>query len=80
MADQSARKCVECQGPMSPIIIIDRVGMTYTSGGSTQELSYRRPDDKQSFWTGKYPTTGSVQGFMCGDCGRIALYGKAPDS
>jgi hypothetical protein len=65
---------------MSPIVIIDKVGMQYYSNATKQEMEYRQPDDKQSFWTGKFPTTGKVHGFMCGDCGRIALYGRAPDA
>lgn len=80
MADEPARECAECQGSMSPIVIMDQVGRTFTSGGSIQELAYRQPDDSQSFWTGRYPTAGRVRAFLCGGCGRIALYGEAPDS
>jgi hypothetical protein len=73
MADE-ARTCPECQGSMSPIIIMDKQpGVTrYSAAGA---LEYRLPDDRISFWTGKYPTAGSVRAFMCGGCGRITLYG-----
>jgi len=44
-------------------------------------LEYRLPDDKVSFWTGKYPSAGVVQAYLCGECGQIALYGdKAAES
>ncbi|MFN0056451.1 MAG: hypothetical protein ACKV0T_30255 [Planctomycetales bacterium] len=33
-----------------------------------------------SFWTGKYPSAGLVRAYLCADCGRIALYGGAPDA
>jgi len=74
MADELQRTCVECQGRMSPIIVMDKLGRAYPSS-----LEYRLPDDRLSFWTGKYPTAGAVQSFMCEDCGRIALYGSQPD-
>ena len=74
MRNVTSKTCVECQGAMSPIIVMDngRYGV--------QTLEYRRPDDSPSFWTGKYPTAGRVLAMMCGDCGRIALYGAAPDA
>jgi hypothetical protein len=28
---------------------------------------YRLPEDRLSFWTGKYPTAGPVMAFMCED-------------
>ncbi|MSU33960.1 MAG: hypothetical protein EXS36_02395 [Pedosphaera sp.] len=36
-------------------------------------LEYRLPDDRLSYWTGKYPTAGEVRAFMCAGCGRIAI-------
>jgi hypothetical protein len=38
------------------------------------------PDDRLSFWTGKYPTAGTVRAFMCEGCSRIALYGGEPEA
>jgi hypothetical protein len=77
MKVEASKTCVECQGAMSPIIVMDkdRYGST---GPGPQSLSYRLPDDSRSFWTGAYPTEGTVRAFMCGACGRIALYGCAP--
>ena len=80
MADESTRKCAECRGPMLPIVIMDKVGNTFTKHAAVSEMEYRQPDDSRSFWTGKFPTAGKVRAFLCGDCGRISLYGEAPDS
>lgn len=75
MSDEPQRTCVECQGRMSPIVVMDKLGRSYPSS-----LEYRQPDDRLSFWTGKYPTAGLVQAFLCQECGRIALYGGKPDA
>jgi hypothetical protein len=77
MAGEVTQTCVECQGAMSPIVIMDKD--RYGGHGPTV-LEYRQPDDRRSFWTGKYPTAGPVRAFLCGTCGRIALYGSAPDA
>ena len=79
MAEKSPKVCMECQGPMSPIIVMDRQpGVARLS--VTGSLEYRLPEDRVSFWTGKYPTAGEVRAFMCEGCGRIALYGAAADA
>jgi hypothetical protein len=65
---------------MSPIIIMDKYRHGLTEHRDTKPLEYRLPDDRLSFWTGKYPTAGVVRAFMCADCGRIALYGREPDA
>ena len=77
MADDASKTCVECRGVMAPIIVMDkdRYGNT---GPGPQSLEYRLPDDRRSFWTGKYPTAGRVRAFLCAGCGRIALYGSEP--
>ena len=76
MADDTSKTCIECQGTMSPIIV------THTAYGfsnmGAKQLDYRQPDDRRSFWTGKYPSAGQVHAFLCGNCGRIALYGREP--
>jgi hypothetical protein len=79
MAHEMSRSCGECQGAMAPVIIMDQ------SPGIARHtvaipLQYRLPDDRVSFWTGKYPTAGSVRAFMCESCGRIALYGAQPET
>lgn len=78
METESQRVCVECEGAMAPIIIMDKapgVARHYVSG----QLEYRLPDDKVSFWTGRFPSTGVVRAYLCADCGRIALYGDRPE-
>jgi len=86
--DEGSRTCTECQGRMSPIIVMDKLHtgptkqlhMGPTTHRNTGSLEYRLPDDRLSFWTGKYPTAGPVAAFMCEGCGRIALYGGKPDA
>jgi hypothetical protein len=65
---------------MSPIIIMDKDRHGGLVPQSPQSLEYRQPDDSRSFWTGKYPTAGKVRAFLCASCGRIALYGSAPEA
>ena len=79
MATEVQRECPDCQGAMSPIIIMDKspgLASRVVSG----QLEYRLPDDRVSFWTGKYPTAGVVRAFFCSGCGRIALYGDMSDA
>jgi hypothetical protein len=78
MSSEISKKCIECQGPMAPIVVMDKDH--YGVVGAPQELEYRQPDDKRGFWTGKYSTAGLVRAFMCESCGRIALYGAMPNS
>lgn len=76
MKDEPVRKCVECEGRMSQIVVMDKLHPTPTTGS----LEYRLPDDKPNFWTGKFPTAGPVLAFMCEGCGRIALSGAKAES
>ncbi len=71
------RTCVECQGSMYPIFIMDLAPGGLARRAVAGPLTYRLPEDRASFWTGQYPTTGLVQSFMCAGCGRIAMYGCA---
>ena len=75
MADEVSKTCFECQGEMFPIFIMDRAHGT----GEPPQLAYRHPDDRRSFWTGRYATAGTVHSFLCEGCGRIALYGFLPE-
>jgi hypothetical protein len=65
---------------MHPINIMDRDYDKWTGRRMFGDLEYRHPDDRRSLWTGKYPTAGKVQAFMCENCGRIELYGSAPNT
>lgn len=72
MPEEQVKTCSDCNGALRPITIMDRGDLNRFAG----ELTYRMVDDKLSFWTGRYPTAGPVQAFLCQDCGRIALFGK----
>ena len=61
---------------MFPIVIMDQNAPGAMKHRRAGVLEYRMPDDKLSFWSGKYPSAGFVHAFMCGNCGRIALYGE----
>ena len=76
MSDDASKKCVECQGVMSPVVVIDKVVPLHQHA---QVLEYRQPEDSRNFWTGRFPTAGIIRAFMCVDCGRIALYGRAQE-
>jgi hypothetical protein len=72
MSGEPVRTCLGCDGELLPIVIMD-----YQHGRRlVGELEYRQADDARSFWTGRYPTAGPVQAFLCSDCGRIALFGQ----
>lgn len=75
MSDAVFGPCIECQGKMSPVVVMDKVVAQHQHA---QELEYRQPDDSRSFWTGKFPTAGRVSAYPCVECGRIAMYGIAP--
>ena len=77
--DSEAKVCIECRGAMSPIIVMDK-DRHGNFGPGPQPIEYRLPEDSRSFWTGTYPTAGQVRAYMCSGCGRIALYGSAPDA
>ena len=76
MASEATKFCVECQGAMFPVVLLDKIHHT----GTPREFEYRQPDDSRSFWTGKYPTAGRVRAFLCEGCGRIALYGSGSET
>ena len=65
---------------MSRITIMDTTYPMPTQHRHTKALEYRLPEDQLSFWTGRYSTAGEVRAFLCQECGRIALYGAAPDA
>jgi hypothetical protein len=71
---EGPRACIECQGELNPIVIIDRTHR------EAYGLAYRQPDDRRSFWTGQYATAGPVEAFICRECGRIALYGSPAEA
>lgn len=74
MPEEATRKCSQCEGDMSPVVVLDR------NYKNVHQLAYRQVEDKPSFWTGSYATAGPVLSYMCGKCGRIDLYGALPES
>ena len=74
------RPCVECQGAMSPIVIMDMLPRLSDGLPVDGPLMYRLPGDRASFWMRRYPTAKVVQAYLCAGCGRIALYGRALDA
>jgi len=71
MSDQPARTCSDCDGELQAIVVMD-VGHQ----GAVGQLQYYSSGDKRSFWTGRFPTAGTVQAFLCQDCGLISLFGQ----
>ena len=62
MSEEASRTCSECQGRMSPIIIMDQNRWGGTGPGP-QLLEYRLPEDKRS--------TGRARTRQPGQCGRL---------
>lgn len=66
------KKCLECEGVMNPIRVID-----HSYGTSEFELAYSASDRTKNNWGGSYfKELGSVKAWMCDDCGAIRLYGQ----
>ncbi len=71
MTEPHAIPCPGCPGKALEIRILDR-----SLGPEPGFLEYVLPDASRSFWTGKLPVAGRVAAFLCGDCGRIQLFGR----
>ena len=67
------RKCPDCREDMCPITLLDK---THPSG-MHQHLEYALPGaQRSSCWLGgRFPIGGLVAAYICGQCGRILLYG-----
>ena len=69
------KSCPDCETELRPIQLLDATHPGWTSEGSQHtNLSYAAIDATRSFF-GKIPKEGIVQAFLCGECGRILLYG-----
>lgn len=64
------RECPDCRGTLCRIRLIDK-----THYQAHAELEYTVPAARRSFWMGQYPVEGRVVTYMCGECGRLLLYG-----
>lgn len=72
MSDSAeTKKCLECEGVMKPIRVIDHAH-SFEAG----ELTYTAAERTQSLLVSFYEKLGSVKAWMCDDCGAIRLYGQ----
>lgn len=67
------RRCPDCSVELQPIILLDIAAHGQVSG-----ICYTAIDAKRSAWTGLYPVKGTVNGFLCTECGRVLLYAQLP--
>ena len=67
------RRCPDCLVELEPIALLD-----IAAHGQVTGISYTATDAKRSVWTGLYPVKGTVNGFMCLECGRVLLYAQVP--
>ena len=72
MTTSAAKACSDCGGTVTEIRLIDK-GFGH---GSHQDLEYALAEAKRGVWTSQFPVEGKVAAFMCGQCGRISLYGN----
>ena len=66
------RNCPDCKIPLRGIRLL------VAETGIGEVTRYASLDEKRSFWTGTYPNSGGVRAHMCGECGRILLFGELP--
>ena len=64
------KRCPDCGHTLQRIQMIDKV----QTGHSYPE--YAVGEAERSFWTAKFPVEGRIASYMCGQCGRIMLYGE----
>lgn len=65
------RRCIECGEAMGPVRLLDKAG-----GRSHHDMEYAAADATRSFFFGSYPAEGKVAAWLCGGCGRLALYAE----
>ena len=71
----TVRTCHDCGVELQPIRLLDATYPGFDAQGTGQvDLKYASPDARGSFWTGKIPVTGVVQGMACPQCGLVQLY------
>jgi hypothetical protein len=74
MAD---KKCPDCQGNLGEIKLIGEGWENPLSGVQiqTELVSFTEPDAPRGTFSGKFKSVGSVQSYICQECGRIFQYG-----
>ncbi len=71
MSESIEKSCPDCNEAMTEIRLIDKA-----HSNVHQDVEYALAVAKRGFWLGRFPVEGKVAAFMCGQCGRIILYGK----
>jgi hypothetical protein len=76
MAD---KKCPDCNGDLTKIILFGRGWENPISGIAIDtKLGYYTEDEAgRSGTTGMFKPKGKVESYICNDCGRILMFGKA---
>jgi hypothetical protein len=76
MAD---KKCPDCNGDLTKIILFGRGWENPISGIAIDaELGFYAEDEAgRSGITGMFKPEGRVESYICNDCGRIFMFGKA---
>lgn len=62
--------CPDCRCALSPIRLVNDMA----TQGHGSGLVYVHSEAKRNLWSGKFPVQGTVEAFMCSDCGRVLLY------
>jgi hypothetical protein len=70
------RDCPDCEGTLHEVKLLDQAHASMHVG----PLEYALPEAKRSMWSGRFPVAGTVQAYLCEDCGRIFLYSAARET
>lgn len=65
------KKCLECEGQMQPIRVIDHAN-SFESG----ELSYTSTERTSAWPISYYKELGKVRSWMCTKCGAVRFYAR----
>jgi hypothetical protein len=71
--------CPDCSGELTKIILFGRGWKNPITGLAVDsEIGFYADEEAQmGDFTGMFKPTGSVESFICSNCGRIFLYGAA---
>ena len=69
MSATEQKQCSDCGQSLNRIQMIDKIQTDHT------HLEYAAGEAKAN-WMGKFPIEGRIASYMCGQCGRITLYGE----
>jgi hypothetical protein len=69
MTTKPRTHCPDCKGALHEIRLIDK-----SHAGAHTDMQYASVESKRSLWRGTYPIEGTVDAYLCAECGRIVLY------